>query len=157
METLVQQGRLDEAKTKVREELQRNPPASKVTTCSGSSKATNRITEAPPRAFQHALKLAPNSAKTHNNLGNVYAAQKRIDLAEKEFRAVLRLDPANRDANYNLGVLLMAKGSSAEAIPHFERVRPANPRDKSQPDPRLLPEQTDCRSVADGNGAFRTE
>ena len=37
----------------------------------------------------------------------------------------MRLDPANRDANYNLGVLLMARGAAAEAIPHFERVRPA--------------------------------
>ncbi|MGA7313817.1 MAG: tetratricopeptide repeat protein, partial [Silvibacterium sp.] len=77
-------------------------------------------------AFQNALKLAPNSTKTHNNLGNAYVAQKRLDLAEKEFRTALRLDPANRDGNYNLGVLLMAKGSPAEAIPHFERIRPAN-------------------------------
>ena len=38
----------------------------------------------------------------------------------------MRLDPANRDGNYNLGVLLIAKGSPAEAIPHFERVRPAD-------------------------------
>ena len=57
-------------------------------------------------------------------MGNVYVAEKKFDLAEKEFRTVLRADPANRDANYDLGVLLMAKGASAEAIPHFQRVRP---------------------------------
>ncbi len=44
----------------------------------------------------------------------------------KEFRTVLRLAPANRDGNYNLGLVLMAKGLPAEAISHFQRVRPAN-------------------------------
>ncbi len=77
-------------------------------------------------AFQKALQLAPNSAKTHNNLGNVYLVQQRPDLAEQEFRTVLRLEPGNRDGNYNLGVLLMAKGSPAEAILYFDRVRPIN-------------------------------
>ena len=74
--------------------------------------------------MQKALKIAPNSAKTRVNLGNVYAAEKEFGLAEKEFQAALRLDPANRDANYNLGMLLMASGSPAQAIPHFARVRP---------------------------------
>ena len=56
--------------------------------------------------------------------------QNKPDLAEKEFRTVLRLDPADREGNYNLGLLLMAKGSPAEAIPHFQRVRPANTETK---------------------------
>ena len=126
METLVQQGRLDEAKTKVQEELQRNPSSVDGYNLLGIIESDEQDYANALAAFQDALKLAPNSTKTHNNLGNVYAAQKRLDLAEKEFRTVLRLDPANRDANYNLGVLLMAKGSPAEAIPHFERVRPVN-------------------------------
>ncbi len=50
----------------------------------------------------------------------------KFDLAEKEFGKVLRADPANREANYNLGLVLMAKGSPAEAIVHFQRVRPAD-------------------------------
>src|SRR2546427_11161714 len=44
----------------------------------------------------------------------------------KEFRTVLRLDPANRDGNYNLGLILMVRGHPAEAIIHFQRVRPPN-------------------------------
>ena len=75
-------------------------------------------------AFQHALTLDPNSAGLHNNLGNVYVAQEKFDLAEKEFRKVLSLDPANREANYNLGLVLMAREMPAEAIPHFQRVQP---------------------------------
>src|SRR2546427_10686565 len=35
-------------------------------------------------------------------------------------------DLGNRDGNYNLGLVLMAKGRPAEAIIHFQRVRPSN-------------------------------
>ena len=34
--------------------------------------------------------------------------------------------PRNREANYNLGLVLMARRLPAEAIPHFQRVRPAD-------------------------------
>src|SRR5277367_1805161 len=126
IETLIQQGRLEEAKTAVQQDLQRNPSSVDGYNLLGIIESDEQDYSGALDAFQHALKLAPNSAKTHNNLGNVYVAEKKIDLAEKEFRTVLRLDPQNRDANYNMGVLLMAGGSPAEAIPHFERVHPAN-------------------------------
>jgi tetratricopeptide (TPR) repeat protein len=125
VETLVQQGRLEEAETKMREELQRNPSVDGYNLL-GIIESDKQDYPNALAAFQQALQLSPNATKTHNNLGNIYVAQKRLDLAEKEFRTVLRLDPGNRDGNYNLGVLLLAKGSAAEAIPHFERVRPAN-------------------------------
>ncbi len=126
IETLVQQGHLDEAKAKIQEELQRSPSSVDGYNLLGIIESDQQDYAGALEAFQHALKLAPNSAETHNNLGNVYVAQKKIDLAEKEFRSVLRVEPRNRDANYNMGVLLMARGSPAEAIPLFERVRPAN-------------------------------
>jgi tetratricopeptide (TPR) repeat protein len=125
VETLVQQGRLEEAETQMREELQQKPSVDGYNLL-GIIESDKQDYPKALAAFQQALQLSPNSAKTHNNLGNIYVAQKRLDLAEKEFRTVLRLDPGNRDGNYNLGVLLLAKGSAAEAIPHFERVRPAN-------------------------------
>ena len=78
-------------------------------------------------AFQHALQIDPNSARTHNNLGNLHVTEEKLELAEKEFRAALRLDPANADGNFNLGLVLMALGHPAEAIPHLQRVGAANP------------------------------
>ena len=125
VETLIQQGHLDEAESKMREELQRNPSVDGYNLL-GIIESDKQDYQSAVTAFQQALQLSPNSTKTHNNLGNVYVAQKKFDLAEKEFRTVLRLDPANRDAHYNLGVMLMAQGSPAEAIPQFERVRPAD-------------------------------
>ena len=105
-------------------------------------------------AFHHALKLAPNSAKTRTNLGNVYVAQGKPDLAEKEFRKALTLDPANRDGNYNLGLVLMAKGAPAEAIPHFLLVRPLNLQTRFNLVACLLPGRKDQRRTAGRQPAF---
>lgn len=125
-EVLVQQGRLEEAKTIMLEELLRNPSSVDGYNLLGIIESDQQDYSDAIAAFQKALQLGPNSTKTLNNLGNVYIAQKKPDLAEKEFRTILRLDPGNRDGNYNLGVLLMGKGLPAEAIRHLERVRPVN-------------------------------
>ena len=125
-EALVQQGHLEEAKAKILAELQRDPSSVEGYNLLGIIESEEQDYPNALAAFQKALQLAPSSTKTHTNLGNVYLAEKQLNLAEKEFRTVLRLDPGNRDGNYNLGILLMAKRAPAEAIPHFERVRPEN-------------------------------
>jgi tetratricopeptide (TPR) repeat protein len=124
-EELRRQGLFDQARSKAQEELQRNPTSVEAYNMLGFIYIDEKDYSNAVEAFQHALKLAPGSAKTRNNLGNVYLSEQKPDLAENEFRTVLRNDPGNRDANYNLGLVLMSKGSPGEAIPHFERVRPA--------------------------------
>lgn len=125
-QSLLQQGRLHEAKTSTLEALQRHPGSVEGFNLLGIIESDLREFPGALDAFSKALKIAPNSVKTHNNLGDLFVAAKQFNEAEREFRTVLRLDPANPDGNYNLGVLLMAKGAPAEAIPHFERVRPQN-------------------------------
>jgi tetratricopeptide (TPR) repeat protein len=124
-EELRRQGLFDQALGKVQEELQRDPASVEAYNMLGFISIDEKDWSHAVEAFQHALKLAPGSAKTRNNLGDVYMSEQKPDLAEAEFRTVLRTDPGNRDANYNLGLLLIGKGSPGEAIPHFERVRPA--------------------------------
>jgi len=123
---LLQQRHLDEAKAAILEQLQRNPASVDGLNLLGIIESDQQDYSNALAAFDKALKLSPNSTKTHNNLGDFYLSQKKPDLAEKEFRTVLRLDPRNRDGNYNLGMLLMARGASLEAIPHFEQIHPAN-------------------------------
>ena len=126
VESLVQQGHLEEARAAMLDELKRNPASVDGYNLLGIIESNLQDYSNALAAFEKALQLSPNSTKTHNNLGNFYISQKKTDLAEKEFRTTLRLDPANQDGNYNLGVLLMAKGAPAEAIAHFERVHPQN-------------------------------
>ncbi|HEY4904111.1 MAG TPA: tetratricopeptide repeat protein [Candidatus Sulfotelmatobacter sp.] len=125
-ETLLRQGATEEAKQKIQEQLALHPTSVVGYNLLGIAYSSEKNYPGAFEAFEHALKLSPNSTKTHNNLGNLYVAQNKPDLAEKEFRTALRLDPADRDGSYNLGLLLMAKGLPAEAIPHFQRIRPAN-------------------------------
>jgi tetratricopeptide (TPR) repeat protein len=126
VEMLVQQNRLDEAKAAMLEELQRAPSSADGYNLLGIIESNQQDFAGAEASFKKALQLSPNSTKTHNNLGNVFIVEKKLDTAEKEFRTALRLDPTNRDGNYNLGVLLLAKGSPAEAIPHFQRVHPVD-------------------------------
>jgi len=123
-QTLLAQHRLAEARTEALEEVKKHPTV-EAYNLAGIIESTQQDYAAAVDSFNRALHLNPRSTKTLNNLGNAYAAQKEWGLAQNEFRNVLRVDPENEDANYNLGVLLMMKGSVAEAIPHFQRVHSA--------------------------------
>lgn len=125
-ETLLQQGSVAEAKTKIQEQLALNPSSVEGYNLLGIIFSGEKDYANALDAFQHALKVDPKSTKTHNNLGGCYVAQGKLDLAEAEFRKVLRFDPTNADANYNLGLVSMARGSPAQAISNFLRVHPAN-------------------------------
>ena len=123
---LIQQGRLTEASAMTLEELRLHPSVEGFNLL-GIIASEEHDNPKAIDAFQQALKLAPDSAKTHTNLGNVYVSEKKLDLADKEFRTALRLDPKNQEANYNLGILLMTRGFPIKAIEYFERIHPANP------------------------------
>jgi tetratricopeptide (TPR) repeat protein len=125
-ETLLRQGSIAEAKQKILEQLALHPDSVAGYNLLGIAYSSEKDNANALEAFQHALKLSPNSKRTHNNLGNLYIEQSKPELAEKEFRTVLRLDPVDREGNYNLALLLMTEGLPSEAIPHFQRVRPAN-------------------------------
>ena len=120
-ESLLAQHRLAEARTETLQEL-KNHPTVEGYNLLGIIESNQQSFGEAIEAFQHALRLKPGSPKTLNNLGNAYAAVRQFDLAERKFRSALRVDPANAEANYNLGVLLMMKGSSAEAIPFLQHV-----------------------------------
>ena len=123
---LLEQRRLAEAKTAALDALEKHPASVEGYNLLGIIDASQKDSAGALEAFEKALKISPHSVKTLNNLGDLYLALKKPDLAEQEFRASLRLDPANQDGNYNLGALLMMQGKAAQAIPLFERIRPAS-------------------------------
>src|SRR5260370_20099483 len=125
-EALVGEDRVAEAKSKIQEELQQNPANAEAYDLLGVISVSEKDYAGALEAFQHALKLEPNSTRARNNIGNVYVAHGTFDLAEQESRTVLRTARGNRDANYNLGLVLLAQGAPAKAILRFQRVRPAN-------------------------------
>ena len=123
-EEFLKQGRLEEAKSEIQAQLGKDPKSVEGYNLLGIVLTSQHDFLGALGAFQNALKLDPVSAHSRINLGNLYLAQQKTDLAEKEFREVLRAAPANSDANYNLGLILLARSLPVEAIPHFERVSP---------------------------------
>jgi len=123
-EALLQQGRLEDARNKIQDELRQHPSSIEGYSLLGVVDTEEKNYAEALAAFQQGLKLSPKSIGIRNDLGNLYVAQGKIDLAEKEFREALRLDPADHDGDYNLGLVLLAKKQPAQAIPYLQRIRP---------------------------------
>ena len=64
------------------------------------------------RQFQEALRLKPDYAEAHNNLGIALARKGQIDEAISQFQEALRLKPDYAEAHYNLGIALARKARS---------------------------------------------
>lgn len=123
-ESLLEEHKLAEARTEALDQLARHPSVEGYNLL-GIIESNQQDYRGAIDSFEHALRLNPHSIRTLNNLGNAFAAQKKLDLAQAAFRTVLRQDPANADANYNLGVLLLMQGSAPQAIPYLQRVHSA--------------------------------
>src|SRR5258708_35482868 len=90
-EALLREGRIADAKSNIQEALQRNPANADAYDLLGVAYVNEKDFPGALEAFQHALKLAPNSLRTRNSIANVYFVQGELDLAEQEFRDVLRV------------------------------------------------------------------
>jgi protein O-mannosyl-transferase len=82
-------------------------------------RATGRIPEAIAQ-FEAALRLKPDYAEAHNDLGSALASAGRISEAIAQFEEVVRLEPDYVVARNNLGVALFSAGRIPEAIAQFE-------------------------------------
>ncbi|HTS37867.1 MAG TPA: tetratricopeptide repeat protein [Candidatus Solibacter sp.] len=124
-ESLLRQGSVAEAKQTVQEFLHSHPLSVDGYNLLGIICSTQRDYDGALDAFQHAINLNPTSARTHTNLGNLYASAEKNDLSEREFRKALAIAPSDQQANYNLALLLLAGGKAPAAIPLLQRVHPA--------------------------------
>ncbi|MBI1930062.1 tetratricopeptide repeat protein [Candidatus Poribacteria bacterium] len=84
-------------------------------------------------ALQRAIEIEPKLAMAHNNLGTVYADQKRFDKAEESFKEAIRLDDKLVEAYANLSTLYLNQGRLAEAIKQLEKAERLAPSPKDVP------------------------
>ena len=78
----------------------------------------------PAAAVEHitqAIRLNPQVADFHNNLGTAYEALKRSDEAAQSYRRALQLNPKLADAHSNLGLILIDQGKTDEAEACFRQ------------------------------------
>jgi Tfp pilus assembly protein PilF len=69
--------------------------------------------------WTHALEIAPDSARAHNNLGVALGLAGRGDEAFAHFDEAARIEPDYADAHYNLANELLKQNRSAQARGHY--------------------------------------
>jgi len=80
--------------------------------------------------FNKAIRINPNNAEAHYNLGNVYLSQNRLAMAAGEYKKAIQARPNYVKAYGNLAVTLAQMGAIDEAINclrHIVVLEPNNP------------------------------
>ena len=67
------------------------------------------------RQFQEAIRLKPDYAEAHSNLGTAFFQQGRADEAIRQYQEALRLKPDFPDARRNLDLALATKANASPA------------------------------------------
>jgi len=73
-------------------------------------------------AYQDAITIAPQYARAHFLLSQVYQAQGRTDLELRSLERAVDLVPQYIEAHYQLGVLLSQQNQPEKAIKHLKKV-----------------------------------
>jgi tetratricopeptide (TPR) repeat protein len=77
--------------------------------------------------FREAVKLRPDLAEAHNNLGLALMGEGKLKEAQSEFRLALQLEPRYAVAHYNLGLALKKQGEAHAAEVEFRLAHELNP------------------------------
>ena len=86
--------------------------------------ARGSLTEAIA-AFREAIRLKPDLASAHYNLGNALRVQGKLDEAIAAYREAIRLKPDLAEAHYNLGLALYLPGEARRGDRRLSRGDPA--------------------------------
>ena len=77
--------------------------------------------------LQAGLKLAPENASLHYNLGLAYKLKDQLDQAVPEFERAIRLQPDLADAHYTLGILYWQRGEFDKATQEMKEAIRSKP------------------------------
>jgi tetratricopeptide (TPR) repeat protein len=126
-DSLVRQGRTEEAITHYREALRLKPDLAFAHYSWGVALAAQKNADEAIAHYQEALRLKPDLAGAHENWGVALAGQGKLDEAIAHYQEALRLKPDLAGVHDNWGVALAGQGKLDEAIAHYRealRIKP---------------------------------
>ena len=106
--------------------LERNPKSWVTHNGLGSALQQRNPSDAIPY-YEQALRLKPNYADAHNNLGNALLELGRVPEAVVHFEKALRVAPNSARIHFNMGGALIRQGKRSEAIGQWEEALRINP------------------------------
>jgi tetratricopeptide (TPR) repeat protein len=118
-DSLVTQGRLDEAVGQYRELTARDPSLFEGHNKLGYALMRTGQSQNALAAIRRALQLQPKNSEAHNNLGLALMQVGRPQDAVESLRTATELNPQYSEAHYNLGHALIAAERPAEAAGQF--------------------------------------
>lgn len=77
--------------------------------------------------FKLALQINPRDGEVLFNLGNLYNASNKLDLAKTNYIQALQIRPNFAEAHYNLGLIYAKLGDNPQAITHLEKFLQLSP------------------------------
>ena len=82
-------------------------------------------------SVQQAIRLNPQMAQTHYQLGNVYVHRNRLDLAKIKFSESIKLDPDFAEAYQWLGRIALMQNQLEKSIGYYKKAITLKPDDAS--------------------------
>ncbi|MGH7995899.1 MAG: tetratricopeptide repeat protein [Opitutaceae bacterium] len=92
-----------------------------------SSRAYAAVFRSEQRLWTYTLRRNPDAWLAHNNLGQIYLDQGRVDDALVQCRAAVRLKPGFPEVHNNLGLALARAGRLSEAVAQWTEALRLNP------------------------------
>lgn len=120
-EQLLDIGRIEDAREKLRESIRLNPGSAPARNKLGVCYARLEQWESAREQFTAAVEIDPTYAPAHSNLGNLHREAGHLDDAVSAYMEALRHDPDYHIAHHNLGVVYKQQGKISEAVNHLKR------------------------------------
>jgi tetratricopeptide (TPR) repeat protein len=73
------------------------------------------------KAYQQAIRLAPQWYKSHEALGNLYFSKKRYPLAIKSFLKAIQVEPRYHTGLYNIAFAYRKSGKPVQAVKYYQK------------------------------------
>jgi arylsulfatase A-like enzyme/Flp pilus assembly protein TadD len=126
-ETLYDRRQYGEAKAICSDLLSRRPTMVQALSVMGGIYFAEGDLDKAAEYFGKTLRLSPDSAENHLDLGVVLAQMGNIDDSLDHLAEAVRLDPNSGAAHNNLGNVLASLGRARSAIDHFRKALDINP------------------------------